>query len=348
MTDSSESTPNQPGGLSGAQRALIVLILLGAVATAWWALHRSAAPMPPIGPVTIGIPTQVNSAPMLVALDQGLFIQNGVKVVNQPFLLGKEALKSMLDGKADLAIVADTPFMHAFVGGKDVAIVAGITQARRSLAVVAHTNNGIQQVADLKGKTIGLTSGTNFPYFLESLLQTRGVDIKDLVVQDMKVDATVAAFKEGKLDAAVVFQPYLAKLQQALGNSVKVFYGNDVYAFRFLLVGKPHYIDTHPQEVQRVLMALAAATESIRQDPARARKAVGAAVKVDDALMSSLFTTEDYVLSLDQAMLLALEDQTRWAMKKGLIKEGPMPNYLNAMKFQPLEAIRPQAVKLAH
>ena len=42
--------------------------------------------------------------------------------------------------------------------------------------------------------------------------------------------------------------------------------------------------------------------------------------------MRQLFDPQDYVISLDQALLLALEDQTRWAMKKGLTPNGPMPN----------------------
>jgi ABC-type nitrate/sulfonate/bicarbonate transport system substrate-binding protein len=285
---------------------------------------------------------------VIIAQAQGMFQKAGVDVVTLPFLLGKDALKSVLDGNADLAVVADTPFMFALLDGKDVVMVAGISQARRSLAIVARTDRGIGSLTDLGGKSVALTMGTNFPYFLDAMLQTYKVPSESVRRVDLKPHDILAAVKEGEVDAAVLFQPLLAQLQADMGNRITTFFGEDVYAFRFLLVGKPAYIDQHPQEVARILGALAAANQSIRNDPLAARKAVGALVKVDDAIMAKLFEPEDYVLSLDQAMLLALDDQTRWAMKQGLVKNGPVPNYLNAMKFKSLEAVLPNAVKIAH
>lgn len=82
-----------------------------ALAFAAWSYLRPTAPVEPIAKVTIAVPTQLNGAPMIVASAQGLFKKTGIEVVSQPFLLGKDALKSMPEGQADLAVVADTPFM---------------------------------------------------------------------------------------------------------------------------------------------------------------------------------------------------------------------------------------------
>jgi NitT/TauT family transport system substrate-binding protein len=125
-------------------------------------------------------------------------------------------------------------------------------------------------------------------------------------------------------------------------------YGEDVYAFRFLLVGKPSYIDAHPREVQRVLNAHIAAQQSIRADPANGRRLVGEAIKVDDALMRKIFDPHDYRISLVQALLLALDDETRWAAGRALVTPGPAPNYLKAINTQPLEAVLPAAVRIPH
>lgn len=298
--------------------------------------------------VTIAVPTQINSALVFVASAQGLFLKAGVDVASQPFEFGKDALKSVIDGKADLAVVADTPFMFALLGGADIAMLAGISQARRALAIVAHRDRGISQIQDLHGKSVGVTLGTNLTYFLDAMLQAHGVPSDQVSLIDLRTDAVTSAFKEGRTDAAVVFQPYLAKLEAEMGQRIKVFYGEDVYAFRFILVGKPSYIESHPQEVRRVLSALIAANQAMRANPVEARHAVGAAAKIDDATMVHLFEPEDYVVSLDQAMLLALDDQTRWAMQKGLVVPGPTPNYLNAMKYQYLEAVLPAAVTVVH
>jgi len=338
-------------GDTGALKKRAVLLVLAALligVVAFLALRSPVTSTGAVTKVTIAVPAQINSALVFVASGQGLFLKAGVDVVSQPFELGKDALKSVLDGKADLAVVADTPVMFALLGGADIAMLAGISQGRRALAIVAHSDRGISQIQDLRGKSVGVTMGTNLTYFLDAMLQVHGVPGDKVNLADLKTDAVISAFKEGRIDAAVVFQPFLVKLETEMGDRINVFYGEDVYAFRFILVGKPSYIESHPQEVRRVLSALIAANQAIRANPVEARRVVGDAAKIDDATMAQLFEPEDYVVSLDQAMLLALDDQTRWAMQKGLVAPGPTPNYLNAMKYQNLEAVLPAAVTIVH
>jgi len=334
----------------------IVLLALAALAAgaaaagvvAYMASRVPATPTMAGAQVSIAVPMQINSALVLVASGQGLFLKSGVDVVTQPFELGKDALQSVLEGKADLAVVGDTPTMFALLGGADIAILAGISQNRRSLAIVAHRDRGVQKIQDLKGKSIGVTKGTNLTYFLDAMLQIHGVSSDAVTPNDLGPDAAISAFKAGRLDAIVMLQPFIAKLEAEMGDRVKVFYGEDVYAFRFLLVGKPSYIDSHPQEVRAVLRGLISAQQASRANPVAARDAVGGALKIDGTVMAGLFDPEDYALSLDEAMLLALEDITRWAMKKGLVESRSMPNYLNFMKHQHLKAVLPTAVTLVH
>jgi len=326
--------------------AALAIGVVTAGAVTYLAFRSPVTPTMAATKVLISAPMQTNSALVLVASAQGLFVEAGVDVVSQPFELGRDALKSVLDGKADLAVVADTPVMFALLGGADIAMLAGISQSRRSLAIVAHRDRGIKQVQDLKGKSIGVTMGTAMTYFLDAMLQIHGVPGAAVTQSDLGRAAGISAFKDGRIDALVMFQPFLAKLEAEMGDRIKVFYGEDVYALRFLLVGKPSYIDSHPQEVRGVLRALIAANQAIRANPVEARRSLGAALKIDDAMMVQLFDPGDYAVSLDEAMLLVLEDQTRWAMKKGIVASRPMPNYLNFMKHQHLEAVLPSAVTI--
>jgi ABC-type nitrate/sulfonate/bicarbonate transport system substrate-binding protein len=325
-----------------------LIAALAASVGAFLLFRPPAASTAPLAKVSVAVPMQINSTLMLVASGQGLFEKAGVNVKSVPFALGKDALASVLDGKADLAVVADTPVMFALFGGADIAMLAGISKSRRALAIVAHSDRGINRIEDLKGKSIGVSKGTNMPYFLDAMLEVHGIPTDKVTLTDLRTDAAISAFKGGKLDAVVAFQPFLAELTTQMGDRIKVFYGEDVYAFRFILVGKPAYIDSHPQEVQGVLRALIAAQQETRTDPVQARRAVGGALKIDDATMAQLFEPENYAVSLDQAMLLALDDQTRWAIKKGLIAARPVPNYLKFMKYQDLEAVQPTAVTVVH
>lgn len=328
--------------------AWLLVVAVIVVGVTFAIIQRAPAPPAPVSKVTIAFPILVMAAPLMVADAQSLFQKAHVEVIPQRFLLGKDALKSVLDGKADLAIVADTPFMFALMNGSDIGILAGVSQSRRALAIVTRNDRGIKDLKDLTGKTVGLTMGTNLTYFFDAMLQVNGMAPSTVKVANMKPDESIHAFKAGQIDAAALFQPYLAQLEADMGPQMKVFYGEDVYAFRFLLVGKSTYIERHPEAIRRVLRALIAATHAIREHPAEARRVVGETVKLDQATMAKIFDAEDFSVTLDQAMLLALEDQTRWAVQRGLVKAGPVPNYLTHMKYQPLEAVLPTAVKIVH
>jgi len=51
-------------------------------------------------------------------------------------------------------------------------------------------------------------------------------------------------------------------------------------------------------------------------------------------------------LLLDQTMLISLEDIARWAIKEGLTGKNEVPNYLNFIYINTLEAIKPIAVTI--
>ena len=210
--------------------AWLILAALVVAGTTFLLVRQSAPPLVPVSKVVLALPTLINSAPAIVAMAQGLFTKTGVEVINQPFLLGKDALKSVLDDKADLAVVADTPVMFAAMGGKDIAIIAGISQTRRALAIVTRNDRGITSVKDLEAKTIGVTKGTSLLYFLDAMLQVHGVPSASVKQLDLKIDDGIVAFKAGKSDAMVVFQPYLAELEESMSGQIKVFYGEDLPA----------------------------------------------------------------------------------------------------------------------
>ena len=90
---------------------VVAALVVGALAFLAW--RSPIAPTTAMTTVTVAVPTQVSSALMLVASSQDMFHDAGVNVVSQPFELGKDALQSLLDGKSDLAVVADTPVTFA-------------------------------------------------------------------------------------------------------------------------------------------------------------------------------------------------------------------------------------------
>jgi len=296
--------------------------------------------------MTIALPTAVSSGGIYVGQAQNLFARQGLDVAVKPYLLGKDALKAMLEGKADLAIVADTPFMFAVMRGEKIAALSVIFGSRRSMVVLARKASGVTTAKDLAGKTIGTSFGTNAQFFLDGLLVTNAVDRSRVKIVNLPPEAMVAALQSGEADAVTMWPPHVAKALQRLGDSITVVSGTDEYVFRFLLVGKQDYIAAHMPQLQQTLSAFAEANHYIRRQPLEARNIIAKAVDLDSPLLARDFDAGEFSLSLDQTLLLALDEQTRWAMKHDLVHNSSRPNYLDFIQAGPLAAIDPDAVKI--
>ncbi len=111
--------------------------------------------------------THPSAALMHIALKMGYLVQEGLDVIPQPHTFGKLALESVMNGKADLATVGDTPFMLAVMNNRKIITLAAIETATQNEAIVGRKDRGINVPSDLMGKNIGVTSGTTGDYFLD-------------------------------------------------------------------------------------------------------------------------------------------------------------------------------------
>src|SRR5689334_15269874 len=98
--------------------------------------------------ITLAYLTLHDCALVHLALAKGFFAQEGLQVRPQLHEFGKQALASVLAGKADLATVAETPFTLAVLNGEQVAAVASIFTSSNDNAIVGRRDHGILSPAD--------------------------------------------------------------------------------------------------------------------------------------------------------------------------------------------------------
>src|ERR1017187_2103341 len=98
------------------QFAVLMAIAMSALALFAFSLsctrtdHKSAGPAEKVIFANIVLP---NAALVHVAQMKGYYLKVGLDVTAQTHQMGKAALQSVLDGKADFATVAETPIMFA-------------------------------------------------------------------------------------------------------------------------------------------------------------------------------------------------------------------------------------------
>ncbi len=84
----------------------------------------------------------------------------------------------------------------------------------------------------------------------------------------------------------------------------------------------------------------------IRENPDAARTIAGRNLKMEDSLLTELSAIYHFDLSLDQSFLLTLENQSKWAIKRGLTDRAAVPNFLDYIYLDALTSVKPENVTI--
>lgn len=326
---------------------LALTLLLSAISVFFLACSRSDqtyAGQPE--KVTIACSTAIDTVLAAVAQTQGFYRQEGLEVTSHEHPYGKPALGEVLEGKADFATVAETPVMFEIMKGEKISVIATIQTSSMDNAIVARKDKGIRTGRDLKGKKLGVPLGTTADFFMDYYLATHGLSRKEIRIVDLKAEELPESLAKGGVDAASLFNPYIIEAQKKLGERGISFFDADVYTWTFNIVATQDFIRNNPEKVRRLLKALLKAEEFTREQPETAQKIVADSSRVDMDLVRAIWADTSFRVVLDQSLVLALEDESRWAIKEGLTGKTKIPNYLNYIYFDGLRSVKPDVVRI--
>jgi NitT/TauT family transport system substrate-binding protein len=296
--------------------------------------------------ITIAYSTAPNAILMDIALAKDYFREEGLEAMPQPHPFGKPALQSVIEGKADIATVGDTPIVFAVMDGRKITTLAAIQIPNRDHAIVANREREIAKPSDLKGKTIGLTLGTTGHFFADSFLLAYEIDEKQVNFVDLTPDEMAAALAAGKVDAVSTWNPALMQLKKQLGSKGIIFFDESISTEMFCVAAGQEYVKKHPAVIKKVLRALIKAETFARQHPEESRRLVAGFIKIDKAILDEIWDIFVLRVTLNQALLVDFEDQTRWLIKQRLAARRDMPNYLDFIYLDGLHAVKPEAVRI--
>jgi NitT/TauT family transport system substrate-binding protein len=285
---------------------------------------------------------------VFIAQVKGYFANAGLHVTLQSYTTGKEALDAALERRAELATVADIPIMFAIMKGHPVSIVATIFTEEKDPGVIGRKDKGILTPADLNGKRIGVTLGTSGHFMLDALLLRHKLSTNDVTLHNLQPQEIAEALLQGDVDAVATWEPYLGALRTQLGANGTIFDSEGIYEVPFNIAGMRDYVASHPGMIKQLVRALVRAERLCRDEPDAARQIIASAMNVSLEKLQGLWPSYRFNVTLDQSLLLTLEDETRWAIKNELTDRTDIPNYLDHVYLDALEAVTPAAVTIIH
>ncbi len=288
-----------------------------------------------------------STALVWIAQDQGLFTQNGLNITARMYDTGVGSLDGMLNGEADIAVGANEfPLVGRAFQKARIQTVGSIAKSE-FIYLVGRKDRGIEKVSDLKGKRVGTTFRTIAEFYLGRFLELNGMTMKDIILVDVKTPAEwVDAVVDGDIDAIATAQPYAQSVKDRLGDNAVIWSAQSRQPLYTQVISSEEWITKHPMLVTKLLTSLVQAEEYVARNPAQARAIVQKLLNLDAAYMDTVWSQNQFYLSLDESLIQALEDEARWMIKNDLTSEKQVPNFLNYIYLDGLKAVKPEAVNV--
>jgi len=318
--------------------AMILALVLGLSAC-------QGEPAAKLETVTVGMESTAVNSLIYIAVEQNYFAANGLEVVIKEYPSGLAAVNGMLNNEVDTATAAEFVVVGKALAGHSLRVLASIDKFRH-IYLVGRKDRGINKFSDIKMKKIGVPLKTAAEFYLGRFLELRGMTPFPVALINVPPPQAVDALINGDVDAVVTWQPGVKTIEDRLGNgAVKwpVQSGQSAYC---AVLGSEGWIKMNPERIKRFLKALARAEDHLVRYPDEARAIVQRRARYNDRDMATIWTEHQLSLSLDQSLILAMEDQARWMIRNKLTDEKNTPDFLDYIYVDALAAVRPGAVNI--
>jgi NitT/TauT family transport system substrate-binding protein len=335
------------------KRSSIAIVLLILVACGVGALivlsHRSIPKTYTSSPakVTIGIVPVDVSGLIWIAERQGYFAENGLNVTMREFEAGKYAVNALLDGEVDVAAAAEFVLAGKAMNEEKIQTVGCIAKAEYNY-LIARKDRGIEKVSDLKGKRIGLPLQTSPEFYLGRYLQLHGISLREVTLVDLKPSQEAESLIKGEVDAVLIWDPYAYSIEKSLGRNAVIWPAQSGQMMYWLLIVRREYVTEHPDLIDLLLSSFNQAEQFAISNPDKAKQFVQTRLKVDEAYIERIWPKTRLALSLDQGLIIAMEDESRWMIDSNLISHRKMPYYPDYIYWNALKKVKPSSVTAIH
>jgi len=280
-----------------------------------------------------------------VADRMGYFGDNGLQVEIKRYDTGPACLDELEAGRADIATAADFPLTVRCFSNRTLRVVA-VVDRPTTMEMVARRDAGVSIPADLRGKKIGTAQYTAADFALVNFLLYSGLSADQVDIRYMTPPQVVDNISAGGLDAALMYEPSLYAMKSKLGANAITWPANQGRTSFVSLISTDSIIKARPVMVQSLLKSLLQAERYVKCHPADAITILQEEIKVERSYIDYAWPKHKFELSLDQGMIVAMEEEARWMIKSQQVQAANVPNYLDFIYLDAMLSVKPAGVTI--
>ncbi len=307
-------------------RSAIVVLLLAALAMGGCGGKDATGPQgaAPAGKeIRIGMVPLPHYAHMWVAKKKGFLDEElskaGYKLKWQPFALGPMVSEAFAAGHLDFGVMGDFPAFIGRAAGTDYRIAAVASSGPKTLAMVVKKDSPVAGVTDLRGKKVATTKAAYGQKLLQLLLEKNGMTVSDIQFIHMSMDDLATALVRGDVDAGVMWDPLLTRMEEA-GEIRIIADGTGIYEAYAVLMASGEMADKHPAAVDAVLKAFRRGSEYLGQHPEECKKLLLEDIRMPATLLTKVVGKFNYDDKITDRFVADMKDTEGFMRKNGLLK----------------------------
>jgi len=202
-----------------------------------------------------------------------------------------EALRA---GAIDVGSTAGSAALLARSNGSPIQAIDIYTQPNWA-AILVPTGSDIDEVADLAGRTVAATKGTDPYFFLLQALEEAGLSLSDITLQNLQHADGKTALETGAVDAWSGLDPLLAT--SVYNGAAEIIYDNvDFNSYGFLNATE-EFITSNPDLAQLVVNAYEKARQWALENPEETAAILAEVAGIDIEVAEA--TIERTVIDID-------------------------------------------------
>jgi sulfonate transport system substrate-binding protein len=210
------------------------------------------------------------------------FAKDGISIRWVQTLGSNKALEFLNAGSIDFGSTAGAAALVAKINGNPIKSIYVYSRPEWT-ALVTTKDKPINTVADLKGKSVAVTRGTDPHIFLVRALQEAKLTEKDVKIVLLQHPDGKTALIRGDVDAWAGLDPMMA--QAEVENGARLFYRKPEANTWGVLNVREEFLRDHPELVRRVLGVYEEARKRSLADYDAVKKVFIAATKLPEAVV---------------------------------------------------------------
>lgn len=285
------------------------------------------------------------SALVYIAQERHFFAENGLDVKIKNYETGMASGDALLRGEEDIVWLSEFQVVRRSFEKQNVAALASVNRFEDQ-HLLAHRSKGIGSISDLAGKKIGLARNSIFEFYLTRFFSLNGMNLNAVTIVDVQFPQAAEHLMNGSIDSIIAWTPYTSEITTRLGDEVVNWSIQSSQPGYGVILARKDWVLSKSDVVKRFLRSLAQAEDYLVKNPDASKSIVQKRLNLDGAAIDQLWSEVRFFLSLDQSLVLAMEDQARWMISKRLTAAKKMPNFVDYIYENGLRAVKPEAVNI--